>query len=171
MPNHIRSIFRLTALAGSVALAGCASVANVPPGTPYMDVAKQFGNPAVSCQQSNGSTRMIWSEEPSGEQAWATSVGANKLVGPFTQVLQPGVFDKLQSGTWTSAQVRCEFGPPAKAQRFPDKPGRITWEYRYMGAGAEYDMLYITFDEATNNMTGYSTGPDPELNPQVIGGN
>jgi hypothetical protein len=166
----IPKYFALTV--GLIALTGCASIANVPPGTPYKDVAKQFGKPDVSCPAPNGGTRMIWTEEPSGEQAWATVVGGDKLVGPFTQILRPGVFEKLNQGSWTVGQVRCEFGPPARTQTFGDNPDQIVWEYRYFGEGSpgdNYMMLFIYIDKATNKAVKYSTGPDPTLNTMVIG--
>jgi hypothetical protein len=163
----------LITLCLAAVLAGCASIANVPAGTPYKEVVKQFGNPAVSCPAPNGGTRMVWSQEPSGEEAWSTVVGSNKLTTPFQQMLRKGMFTQISQGTWTAGQIRCAFGPPAKTQVFPDKPNQIVWEYRYMGDGNDEDfmMLYISLDIASNSVVGYSTGPDPELNPEVIGGN
>lgn len=169
--QRIRSApLKLLSLTVSVALAGCTAVNTVPPGTPYKDVISQFGNPAVSCPAANGGTRMIWTQEPSGEQAWATTVGSDKRIGPFTQVLTRETFQKLTQGNWSAGQVRCEFGPPAQTQVFSDSPNQITWEYRYIGEGTgSYMMLFIAFDRATNRMVGFSTGPDPQLNPSVIG--
>lgn len=157
-------------LFAAAALAGCGSVANVKPGTPYTDVVKQFGNPAASCPEPSGGTRMVWTQEPAGEQAWATTVGADKLVGPFSQVLTKTAFDQLNQGQWTAGSVRCAFGPPATMKVFPDNPNQVVWEYHYLGTGEEYDMLYVTFDRATNNMVGYSTGMDPDRNPLIMGG-
>jgi len=154
-------------------LSGCASIGSVPAGTPYKEVTKQFGNPTVSCPAPNGGTRMIWSQEPSGEEAWSTVIGSDKLTTPFQQMLRKGMFRQISQGSWSAGQIRCEFGPPAKTQIFPDKPSQIVWEYRYMGDGGDEDfmMLYISLDITSNLVVGYSTGPDPELNPEVIGGN
>lgn len=169
MINKQRFIFPLTAAATALFLAGCASVADVKPGTPYQDVVKQFGNPDTSCPEASGGTRMVWTQEPAGEQAWATTVGADKLVGPFTQVLNKAAFDQLNQGQWTAGSVRCAFGPPATMKVFPDNTNQVVWEYHYLGTGEGYDMLYVTFDRATNKMVSYSTGMDPDRNPLLMG--
>jgi hypothetical protein len=161
--------FRITGVLAALALTGCASVQTVSPGTPLPEVLERFGNPNVSCPDPSGGTRMIWSEQPSGEQAWATVVGANKTVGAFEQILNAQAFTKLDQGQWSAGQVRCEFGPPAKKLTFPDATDKVVWEYRYLGAAESYDMLFVTFDRATNMMVGYQTGLDPTLNPLITG--
>lgn len=157
--------FALTATVGAMILSGCASISEVPAGTSYDEVVKQFGNPQVSCPEPDGRTRMIWSQEPLGEQVWVTTVGSDRRVGTFEQVMSPNMFDQLNEGTWDAAKVRCAFGPPAQMQSFPDNPGRVVWEYRFMGgADNEFMMLFVSFDRATNQMVNYSTGPDPQMN-------
>lgn len=170
MSTKYRFLLATSTAAAVSLLAGCASVADVKPGTPYKQVVDQFGNPAVSCPESGGGTRMIWTQEPSGEQAWATNVGANKLVGPFSQVLTKSAFEQLNQGQWTAGTVRCAFGPPATMKVFPDNQNQIVWEYHYLGSGVNYDMLYVTFDRATNNMVSYTTSMDPDRNPLLMGG-
>lgn len=170
MPTKHRLLLSVTVIAAT-ALAGCASVSSVKPGTPYQEVVKQFGNPNTSCPEAGGGTRMVWTQEPAGEQAWATTVGADKLVGPFTQVLTKSAFDQLNQGQWTAGTVRCAFGPPATTQVFPDNTNQIVWEYHYLGSSDEFNMLYVTFDRATNNMVGYTTSLDPTRSPLLMGGN
>lgn len=170
MPT-LRQIVQFSALTSAIAvLAGCASVASVPAGTPYKKVVEQFGNPAVSCPAANGGTRMIWTQEPAGEQAWATTVGSDKLVGQFTQVMQKPDFSILQQGEWTAGKVRCQFGPPANMETYGDNQNQVVWQYRYLGVDAAYMMLFVTFDRATNQMVSYSTGPDPSRNLIILGG-
>lgn len=170
MKNPGFSSLKPVALLAALVLGGCASVSQYPPGTPYEEVVKGLGNPQVSCPTADGRTRMIWSQEPMGEQVWVTTVGSDRLIGKFQQVMQPGMFDKLNQGSWTAAQVRCEYGAPAKIQTFPDKPEYLVWEYRFMGGGDDsFMMLYVSFNKATNQMVGYSTGPDPELNLSLMG--
>lgn len=153
----------------STVLFGCASVQDIKPGTPYKQVVDQFGNPAVSCPEPSGGTRMIWTEEPAGEQAWATTVGANKLIGPFTQVLSNAAFTQLNQGQWTTGTVRCAFGPPARIETYPDNPNQIVWKYHYLDNVTGYYVLYVTFNQATNTMVGYTTSMDPTRNLDLIG--
>ncbi len=160
---------RLTGLLACVTLVGCASVQSVSPGTPLAQVLERYGNPNVSCPDASGGTRMIWSEQPSGEQAWATVVGANKTVGPFEQILTASAFQQLDQGQWNSGKVRCAFGPPAKMLTFAEHPNHVVWEYRYLGAGESFEMLFVSFEIGTNVMTGWRTGMDPTLNPLITG--
>lgn len=170
MKHPICSLTRLSALAAAFTLGGCASLSSVPAGTSYEEVVKQFGNPQVTCPLPDGRSRMIWSQEPAGEQVWVTAVGSDHRVGSFEQVMRPNMFEQLSEGSWNSAKVRCEFGQPAKIQVFPDHPQRVVWEYRYVG-GADNDfmMLYVSFDRATNQVVNYSTGPDPDYNRLMFG--
>ena len=170
MPKKSTVTSRLATCAGIAVLAGCASVASVKPGTPYQEVVKQFGNPAVSCPAANGGTRMIWTDEPAGEDSWVTTVGSDKRVDGFTQLMQKSNFDVLREGNWNAGKIRCEFGPPAKAVVFGDNANQVVWEYRYYGTGESYMMLFITLDKATNEMISFSTGPDPSRNASVLGG-
>lgn len=154
---------------GLLALAGCAQITSVPPGTSLATVEKEFGKPAVTCAGPNGTTRAIWSQMPDGEMAWATTVDARNHVGTFQQVLSPTVFEKLGQGTWTSSQVRCEFGPPATVHIFPEKPNLSVWEYRFLNEENNYMIMYVYFETATNTVTRYSKGPDPEFNTLILG--
>jgi hypothetical protein len=170
MPRLRQTLQLCSLITVSAVVAGCASVASVPAGTPYLQVVEKFGNPAVSCPAANGGTRMIWTQEPAGEQVWATTVGSDKLTGPFTQLMQKPEFSVLREGEWTAGKVRCEFGPPANMEVYGDNQNQIVWQYRYQGVDASYMMLFVTFDRATNQMVNYSTGPDPSRNLSVIGG-
>jgi hypothetical protein len=171
MPAKSKLLRTASLVTAAATLVGCASIADVPPGTPYTKVVKEFGNPNASCPEPGGGTRMVWSQEPAGEQAWATTVGADKLTGPFTQVLNNSAFEQLNQGQWTAGMVRCAFGPPARAYVFGDNPNQIAWEYHYETSSDNDDfyVLYVTFDRATNKVIGYSTAMDPNRNYLIIG--
>lgn len=150
-------------------LAGCAQITSVPPGTSLKVVEKQFGNPAVTCDGPNGTLRAVWSQMPDGELAWATTVDAKDKVGTFTQIMSVKAFDVLKTGTWSSSQVRCEFGPPAAVRTFPNKPNQSVWEYRFLDETSNYMMIFVNFETATNTVLSFSVGPDPELNVHFNG--
>lgn len=160
-----RSLVQLATICGTLALTGCASISGVPAGTSYSEVVKEFGNPQATCPLPDGRTRVIWSQQPSGEQVWVTTVGSDQRVGPFQQMMVANMFEPLGQGQWDAAKVRCQYGPPARVQTFPDHPNRVVWEYRFIGgADNQFEMLYVSFDRATHQMINYSTGPDPEYN-------
>jgi len=169
MSKSTNPVFRYGALLSAFTLVGCASVADVKPGTSYGDVVKQFGEPSVVCAQPNGDARAVWTQEPSGEYAWALVVGKDKQVSSVTQVLTVDAFNVLNEGQWDNHRVKCEFGLPAKVQVFGDNPNQTVWEYRFYGPAMQYDMVYIKFDKATNQVVGFTIGPDPELSTMVIG--
>lgn len=154
---------------GLLTLAGCAQMTSIPAGTPLTQVEKEFGKASVTCQGPNGTTRAIWSQAPDGEMAWATTVDASNKVSTFNQLMSLTSFDKLGQGTWTSSQVRCEYGPPSAVHIFPEKPNQSVWEYRYLGEANNYMIMYVYFDTSTNTVVRYQKGPDPEFNIHVIG--
>jgi hypothetical protein len=167
MSKSTNPVFRCGALLSAFALVGCASVADVKPGTSYGDVVKQFGEPAVTCPAPAGGKQAIWTQQPSGEYAWAIVVSESDQVTEVTQVLNSAFFDKMVPGEWDTSNVKCQFGPPAKVQIFPESPNDVTWEYRFVDPGDDFMMLYLTFDRATNRLIKFSTGMDPDYNPTM----
>ncbi len=165
---HIR--YRaLPIVAAALAFTGCASVADLKPGTPYSEALKQYGKPSVTCSEPDGTHRVVWTQEPSGEFAWAVTFDKNENAVSVDQVMNRASFDVLNQGQWNTQSVRCQFGQPAMVRTFADSPNNMVWEYRFYGAGDEYDMLFVTFDRATNQMVEYTTGPDPQYNLLLLG--
>jgi len=152
-----------------LALAGCAQMTDIPPGTSLTDVEKEFGKPNVTCNGPNGTTRAVWSEMPEGEMVWATTVDAKNKVGTFTQIMSVKAFSVLSQGTWVSSQVRCEFGPPALVHVFPERPDQSVWEYRFLDESNSYMIMFIYFETATNTVLRFTPGPDPEFNVLIMG--
>jgi len=170
MNSALRLSSRILSLGAIAALVGCGAMSEVTPGTPLQQVISQYGKPAVTCRNADGTERVVWTQEPAGEQAWAAEVDANGNVSAFTQVLAASEFEVLNEGSWDAKKVNCYFGPPSKIKTYPDEPNQTVWLYQYTGSGTGgYMMLYVTIDKATNRVVGYSTGPNPELNPLIMG--
>lgn len=141
---------------------GCAQITSVKPGTPLAAVEKEFGAPTTLCPFSDGTKRAVWSQQPFGEFAFATTTDSQSRVGEFEQVLSDRSFEKLSKGVWTPEQVLCEFGPPA----IIDKVGlpsdlKIVWSYRYRQYGVWYSLMYVFFGTDGKAVTEYFAGPDP----------
>jgi len=169
-----RSLRLLTPLALVVALSGallgCAQVTTVKPGTPVKEVTSKFGKPAVSCKLKDGSQRVVYTSQPSGEQAWAASVSSNGTVGASEQVLTDSHFKALSSGQWSADRVRCEFGPAAEVESHDSSNDEKTvWTYHYLQDQSPY-VIDINFDPKTNIVVNYNEMPDPERNSSMIGG-
>ncbi len=157
---------------GALFISGCAQVSSVAPGTPIADVIRKFGRPVVSCEQADGSRRMVWTEQPQGETAFALVVGADKRVGSPEQLLDDNHFSILNNGeVWTAEKIRCQFGPPANvtATGFGQSKQWI-WGYRYMQPANFAAMMYIYMGRDGHTMTRYESLPDPDRNEEVMGG-
>ncbi len=165
-----QSSIRILSLTSLVTLMGCGSMSQITPGTPLQTVISQYGQPSISCPNPDGGQRVVWSTEPSGQYAWRADVSASGAVSAFTQVLTNNEFQVLNQGTWSAERVRCHFGAPNRIETYPDKPDQAVWQYPYIGdANAGYMLLYASVDKVTNNVVGYSTAPNPELNTMFFG--
>jgi hypothetical protein len=153
-------------------ISGCAQVSSVQPGTPISDVIRKFGRPVVTCAQSDGSRRMVWTEQPQGETAFALVVGPDKRVSAPEQLLDDNHFAILSNGeTWTAEKIRCQFGPPANITTVGfGQSKQWVWGYRYMQPAAFAAMMYIYMGSDGNAMTRYESVPDPDRNEEVMGG-
>jgi hypothetical protein len=152
--------YALTAVIASTV--GCAQITSVKPGTELAAVEKQFGAPSTICPAADGTKRAVWSQQPFGEFAFATTISADANVGKFEQVLTDQSFNQLGVGTWTPERVKCTFGPPENISSV-GLPGdlKIVWSYRYRQNGVWYSLMYVFFDKDTNTLNQYFAGPDP----------
>jgi hypothetical protein len=151
----------LISLAG-FALAGCANLATIPPGTPLAQVESRFGAPTLQCTDRQGHTRVIWSQQPLGQTAWGATVNAQGQVGAIEPVLTDEHFQVLKQGTWTPDEVRCEFGPPAIIDTVGLPSVRqIVWSYRYRQDHVWNSLMYVYFGQDGRQVTKFHPGPDP----------
>jgi len=157
---------------GFLVLTGCAQVSSVQPGTPVSDVIRKFGRPVVTCDQADGSRRMVWTEQPQGETAFALTVGVDKRVGAPEQLLDDAHFSILGNGqVWTAEKIRCQFGPPANISTVGfGQSKQWVWGYRYMQPANFAAMMYIYMGYDGHTMTRYESLPDPDRNEEVMGG-
>jgi hypothetical protein len=136
------------------------------------DVIRKFGRPVVTCAQADGSRRMIWTQQPQGESAFALTVGADQRVGMAEQLLDDNHFSVLSNGqAWTPEKVRCQFGPPANiTESGMGRSRQWVWGYRYMQPANFAAMMYIYMGGDGKMMTHYESLPDPDRNEEVMGG-
>lgn len=153
-------------------LAGCAQVSDVKPGTPIAEVLKQYGRPAVSCPARDGGKRLVWTQQPAGETAYALHVSPQGLVDAPQQVLTENSFSVLGNGEeWTRERVHCQFGPPANITR--DAWGddhQWVWGYRYMRDQGDAEMMYVYLGNDGARVTKYRSLPDLDRSEFIGGG-
>lgn len=155
-------IFKWITLPAMLLSVGCAQITNVPPGTPLITVEKEFGAPTTLCQTDAQTSRAVWSQQPMGEFAWATTIDKEGRIGEFEQVLTDRSFQRLGEGVWTPERVRCEFGPPESITKV-GLPSNLktVWSYRYRQYGVWYSLMFVFFGTDGKQVTQFFAGPDP----------
>lgn len=153
-------------------VSGCAQVSSVQPGTPISQVLKQYGNPDIICPSRDGGKRMVWTQQPQGETAYALHVSKQGIVGAPQQVLTDQSFSILGNGeVWTRERVHCEFGPPANITRDDWGDDRQwIWSYRYLRGASDAEIMYIYLGNDGARVTKFRSLPDQERNEDIAGG-
>lgn len=161
--SRFPSRMRLGLIAAStIALAGCANIAATPPNTPLSQVQAEFGAPTLSCTSREGKPRVIWSQQPFGQYAWASNLSADGRVERIEPILTDEHFKVLATGDWTPEQVRCEFGPPADIGSVGLPSVRqVVWSYRYRQDHVWNSLMFVYFGRDGVRVTQFHPGPDP----------
>jgi len=125
-------------------LCGCA-LQPVAPGMARSAVLAHMGAPTRELPMGNGLTRLQYSLQPAGQQAWMVDLDASGHVAQVRQVLTAPEFARIQTDRWTRADVEREFGPPASVDRVANWPYPIL-TYRWFEV---QDMFYwVYLDDA-----------------------
>ncbi|OZI52667.1 hypothetical protein [Bordetella genomosp. 4] len=164
MPRHIyRLASRAVALTAALgALSACANLAQVPPGAPMAEVTSQFGRPNFECTRADGTHRVIWTTQPSGQYAWGTDLTADGRTEQIVPILTDPYFKQHLAQGMTAEQVQCEFGPPADISGVGLPSVRETvWAYRYKQSGVWNSLMYVYMGRDGNSVTRFHPGPDP----------
>jgi hypothetical protein len=163
MPLFLRTSAprRGLAVAGVLAaLAGCANMDRLPAGTPLSTIEQKYGQPSYTCTQPNGQRRAVWSQMPSGEYAFGTTISSDGRAGPLVSVLTDEHFARLAQGTWTPDAVRCEFGPPYRINEAGlGNKREVTWGYRYMQS-VKHSVMWVYMGRDGNQVTEFHPAPD-----------
>ncbi len=164
-PTRGQASARLRAAGATLAvllLGGCASLTAIPPDTPLDQVVSRFGAPTLQCKDRQGHDRVVWSQQPLGQQAWGSTVDAQGRVQAIEPILTDAHFQILKQGVWTPEQVRCEFGPPAVIETVGLPSVRqIVWSYRYRQDHVWNSLMYVYFGHDGARVTRFHPGPDP----------
>src|SRR5690606_20449420 len=104
-------------LALVAALSACTNMSQTPPNTPLAAIEADYGAPDYRCTTDSGQQRVIWTQQPMGQYAWAANISTNGSAISVDQVLSDTYFKQLSEGLWTPERVRCTFGPPAKIEQ------------------------------------------------------
>ena len=118
----------------ALGLAGCMVPQWQKPGMPQAEVEKGMGKPTVVVPLPEGGTRLVYSQQPAGQQVWHMDFDAQHKLTRVEQVLDTNHFFALRNGVDTRDDVRRMFGPPAKVEGVYSFKGDI-WTYRFLDNG------------------------------------
>ena len=124
----------LTASLLAAGLAGCMVPQWQKPGMPQAEVEKGMGKPTVVVPLPNGGTRLVYSQQPAGQQVYHMDFDAEHKLVRVEQVLDTAHFFALKNGVDTKDDVYRMFGPPAKVEGVYSFKGDI-WTYRFLDNG------------------------------------
>lgn len=100
----------------ALGLAGCMVPQWQKPGMPQAEVEKGMGKPTVVVPLPEGGTRLVYSQQPAGQQVWHMDFDAQHKLTRVEQVLDTNHFFALRNGVDTKDDVYRMFGPPAKVE-------------------------------------------------------
>lgn len=121
----------LTASLLALGLAGCMVPQWQKPGMPQAEVEKGMGKPTLVVPLPDGGQRLVYSQQPAGQQVYHMDFDAQQRLVRVEQVLDTAHFFALRNGVDTQDTVYREFGPPAKVERVYSFKGDI-WTYRFL---------------------------------------
>ena len=121
----------LTASLLAVGLVGCMVPQWQKPGMPQAEVEKGMGKPTLVVPLPDGGQRLVYSQQPAGQQVYHMDFDAQQRLVRVEQVLDTAHFFALRNGVDTKDTVYREFGPPAKVERVYSFKGDI-WTYRFL---------------------------------------
>lgn len=167
--TRLKAGLRTAAALAPLLLTACANMADTPPGTPLTQVQAQFGAPSYTCTDRDGNKRVIWSTQPFGQYAWASTIDSAGNTDQVISLFTTQQFSVLDQGSWNQEQVRCQFGPPAEigSVGLPSSRQNV-WSYRYKQSGAWNSLMHIYFDPYTGLVTRHHSGPDPMYDPERL---
>jgi outer membrane protein assembly factor BamE (lipoprotein component of BamABCDE complex) len=108
------------------------------------DVKKQFGEPTAVFPNADGSRTFEYTRQPSGQENYFITIGADGKMASLRQVLKATELAKIVPGM-DKDQVRRAIGRPAKSQKFDLKPDEEHWDWRWLD-GQQSKIFTATFD-------------------------
>lgn len=142
----LRSGSAALGLLAAVVVAGCAGhphqAARLAAGTPRAQVLAQAGPPTAEHALAAGGTRLVYSLQPLGQQAWVFDFDAAGRLAGARQTLNADDFARIETGRWTGADLLREFGPPARVEGVGDWAGPV-WTWRWFNGGDMFFSAYL----------------------------
>lgn len=140
-----RRVRFIAAFSTALLLLGACALQPVGPGMARDAVLAQMGTPTRELPLGDGTTRLQYSLQPAGQQAWMVDLDGSGCVTQVRQVLTAPEFARIAPGRWTRADVEREFGPPASVDRVANWPHAIL-TYRWFEVQDMFYWVYLDAD-------------------------
>jgi hypothetical protein len=132
---------RALALLAASLLGACANP--LLPGASRAEAEARYGAPGRVVPLPGGGTRLQYSRQPLGRNAFMVDLDAAGKVTSAREVLNPAGFARVVPGQWTRADAEREFGRPASVDRVASWTGDIL-TYRWLdGTQPMYFWIYL----------------------------
>lgn len=122
------------------------------------DVRRQFGEPAATYTEADGSRTLEFPRQPEGQSNYMITIGTDGKMSALRQVVRPDIFAKVRPGL-DKAEVRRLLGRPARTQVFELKQEEA-WDWRYHAEGE--NRLFVVLFDLSGKVTGTQTLLDPK---------
>lgn len=156
--SSLRSLLAPVVLA--IAVAGCATPAQLPAGTDQAAVLSKVGAPAERHPLPAGE-RWVYPSGGLNQETWMVDLDGAGRVAQVRQVLAMDSFMKVRTGLDTAADVRRALGPPRMVQEFA-RVKLTAWLYAYKEDGIWNSEMAIYFDPQ-GIVRKLENGPDPRF--------
>lgn len=128
-----------------IMLAACAHPQLIDLGTAESQVVQKLGEPNATVPLADGRTRLVYSQQPFGQECWWMTFSADGRFEKLENVLNREHFALIKPGRLTEADVWNLFGQYAEKYEFRLK-NQHAWMYRFKDEGI-FDMAFwVQFD-------------------------
>jgi len=144
----------------AVAIAGCATPAQLPVGVDQAAVLAKVGGPAERYPLPAGE-RWAYPSGGLNQETWMVDLDPAGRVAHVRQVLSMDSFMRVRTGVDTEADVRRALGPPRLVQEF-SRVKLTAWLYAYKEDGLWNSEMAVYFDPK-GVVRKLENGPDPRF--------
>jgi hypothetical protein len=140
----VRAALALVVLAATLAACDPQRIEKLEEGvSTEADVRAQFGEPAATFNDPDGSRTLEYPRQPEGQTNYFITIGPDGKMSALRQVLAPKYFAQVRPGM-DKAELRRLLGRPARTATYPLKQEEV-WDWRWLDG--QHDKLFsVTLD-------------------------
>ena len=126
----------------------------------YSDFVQQLGKPDSEIVLQDGSRRLVYSQQPMGQQVYELIFDKYGKLIFKDNILQEKYFDRIKPKIQTSEDILLMFGKPCEKWTYKNL-GEHTFMYRYQDIAGFPMALWVDFDLERDEVLRYVLSIDP----------